>query len=89
LLGAERELFKHLKDKRQRPPKAGVLHSHPLVTAAPRQQQGRIAKLLADKISIAARVDYFKGKFVGDKLLEELNKKLQEKASAQPLSQKG
>ncbi len=76
LLGAERELFRHLKDKRQRPPKAGVLHSHPFVTAAPKQRQGRIAKLLADKISIAARVDYFKGKFVGDTLLAELKKKL-------------
>ncbi|MBI2580617.1 hypothetical protein HYV85_02310 [Candidatus Woesearchaeota archaeon] len=76
LLGAERELFRHLKDKKQRPPRAGVLHSHPFVTAAPRQQQGRIAKLLADKISIAARVDYFKGKFVGDTLLAELKKKL-------------
>lgn len=76
LLGAERELFRHLKDKRQRPPKAGVLGSHPLVTSALRQQQGRIAKLLADKISIAARVDYFKGKFVGDRLLGELKAKL-------------
>ena len=82
LLGAERELFRHLKDKKQRPPKAGVLHSHPLVTAAPRQQHGRIAKLLADKISIAARVDYFKGKFVGDKLLAGLKKKLREKSAA-------
>ncbi|MBI2143411.1 hypothetical protein HYU20_03670 [Candidatus Woesearchaeota archaeon] len=81
LLGAERELFRHLKDKRQRPPKAGVLGGHPLVTSAPRQQQGRIAKLLADKISIAARVDYFRGKFVGDKLLSDLKKKLDAKAA--------
>ncbi|MBI2143662.1 NOP58 family protein [Candidatus Woesearchaeota archaeon] len=77
LLGAERELFRHLKDKKQKPPKAGVLHNHPFVTSAPRQQQGRIAKLLADKISIASRVDYFKGSFAGDRLLEELKKKLE------------
>ncbi len=83
LLGAERELFRHLKDKKQRPPKAGVLHSHPLVTSASRQQQGRIAKLLADKISIAARVDYFKGKFVGGKLLDELKKKLEARKQLQ------
>ncbi|MBI2176660.1 hypothetical protein HYU40_04945 [Candidatus Woesearchaeota archaeon] len=81
LLGAERELFRHLKDKKQRPPKAGVLHSHPLVTATPKQQQGRVAKLLADKISIAARVDYFNGKFVGDRLLDELKKKLDARAT--------
>ncbi len=76
LLGAERELFRHLKDKKQRPPKAGVLGGHPLVTSAPRKQQGRIAKLLADKISIAARVDYFKGEFIGEELLAGLKKKL-------------
>ncbi|MBI3037123.1 hypothetical protein HYY73_05250 [Candidatus Woesearchaeota archaeon] len=83
LLGAERELFRHLKDKRQKPPKAGILQGHPLVTSAPKQQQGRIAKLLADKISIAARVDYFKGKFVGDSLLSDLKKQLQERAASQ------
>lgn len=83
LLGAERELFRHLKDKKQRPPKAGVLHAHPLVTSASRKEQGRIAKLLADKISIAARVDYFRGKFVGDKLLGELKKKLETRKQLQ------
>jgi len=35
-----------------------------------------VARLLADKISIAARVDYFKGKFVGDKLLIEIEEKI-------------
>ena len=88
LIGAERELFKHLKDKKQRPPKAGVLHSHPLVTSASRQEQGRVAKLLADKISIAARVDYFKGEFIGDKLLAELNKKLDSRKQLHTLFRK-
>lgn len=76
LLGAEQALFKHLKDKKQRPPKVGVLHSHPLVTSAPKQQQGRVAKILADKISIASRVDFFKGEFVGDRLLAEIRERL-------------
>lgn len=76
LLGAEQALFKHLKDKKQRPPKIGVLHSHPLVTSADRRQHGRIAKILADKISIAARVDFFKGRFVGDSLLKDVKERL-------------
>ncbi len=76
LLGAERELFRHLKDKRERPPKFGIIHGHPFVISAPKEGQGRVARLLADKISIAARVDYFKGKFVGDSLSEDLKKKL-------------
>ncbi len=76
LLGAEQQLFKHLKDKRQMPPKVGVLHSHPLVTSADKRHQGRVAKILADKISIASRVDFFRGEFVGDRLLEEVKKRL-------------
>lgn len=81
LLGAEKALFRHLKekmkDKRQKPPQFGILHLHPFVAAAPRSEQGKIARIIADKISIAARVDYFKGKFMGDQLLEDVKKKLQ------------
>ncbi len=76
LLGAEKELFKHLKDKKERPPKFGVIHGNPLVSSAPRNKQGRAAKLLADKISIAARVDFFRGEFVGDRLLKEVTERL-------------
>ena len=53
-------------------PKYGYLHSHPLVLANPKEKHGKIARALADKISIAVKVDYFKGKFIGDKLLEEI-----------------
>lgn len=83
LIGAERELFKHLKDKKQKPPTAGVLHGHPLVTSAAKQQKARTAKLLADKIAIAARVDYFKGEFIGNKLLDELKERLHQQQQKQ------
>ena len=36
---------------------------------------GKIARTLADKISIAVKVDYFKGKFIGDKLLKAIEEK--------------
>ena len=29
---------------------------------------GKVARSLADKLSIAVKIDYFKGKFIGDKL---------------------
>ncbi len=77
LLGAEQALFKHLKDKKERPPKFGVIHGNPLVSAAPRNRQGRVAKLLADKISIAVRVDFFKGEFIADRLLKEVEERLE------------
>jgi nucleolar protein 56 len=76
LLGAEKALFRHIRNKKIRPPKHGLILSHPLVMNAKRADKGTAARTLAAKISIAARVDYFKGEFVGDKLLEDLKDKL-------------
>lgn len=59
LLGAEAALFRHLRNPRQRPPKHGVIHEHPLMQRVPKRAHGKLARLLADKIAIAARVDYF------------------------------
>ncbi len=74
LLGAEKALFRHIKTG-ARPPKYGVLVNHPLVANAPQKDKGKAARALADKISIAAKVDFFHGDFYGDKLKEELEKK--------------
>lgn len=74
LLGAEKALFRHLKT-RSKCPKYGLLHEHPLISKSDRKNHGKIARMLADKISIAAKVDYFKGKFIGDKLKAEIEKK--------------
>jgi nucleolar protein 56 len=76
LLGAEEALFRHIKNKNSRCPKYGILHSHNLVMKAKKDEQGKAARILAGKISIAAKVDYMKGKFVGDKLLKEVEGKL-------------
>jgi len=76
LLGAEKALFRHIKNKKNLPPKYGVLHEHPFISQAKKEAHGKIARALADKISIAVKVDYFKGKFIGDKLKKELEKKL-------------
>jgi nucleolar protein 56 len=71
LLGAEKALFRHLKTG-ARPPKYGVLFQHPLVNKVRKEDKGRAARVLADKISIASRIDAFKGKFIGDKLKQEI-----------------
>jgi nucleolar protein 56 len=75
LLGAEQALFRHLRNKKIRPPKHGLILSHPFVMDAKRSDRGKMARMLAAKISIAAKVDYFKGEFIGDKLRAELEKK--------------
>jgi nucleolar protein 56 len=76
LLGAEKALFRHLRNKKIRPPKHGLILSHPMVMDAKRADRGTAARMFAAKISIAARVDYFHGEFIGDQLREELEKKL-------------
>ncbi len=80
MLGAEKALFRHIRNKKALPPKYGVLHEHPLIAAAKKKDHGRIARALADKISIAAKVDYFKGKFIGEQLKAGLEKKFMVKS---------
>ena len=76
LLGAEKALFRHMTNKKFRPPKYGVIMQHQFIQSAKKQDKGKIARLLADKLSIAAKVDYFKGKFIGDKLKKEIKMRL-------------
>ncbi len=61
ILGAEKALFRHLKSG-AKSPKYGVLHEHPDVMKAKQKDKGKIARKLAGKIAIAARVDYFRRK---------------------------
>ena len=75
ILGAETALFRHMKTG-AKPPRHGVIVHHPLIAQAPNKMHGKIARALADKISIAAKVDYFQGKFIGDKLKKELEEKV-------------
>lgn len=77
ILGAEKALFRSLKTK-ARPPKHGIIFQHPLIHDAKRWQRGKIARALAGKITIAARVDAFKGNFAADNLNVDLNKRVQE-----------
>jgi hypothetical protein len=75
LLGAETALFRHLKTG-EKPPKHGYLFQNPLIHQAPFHQRGRIARIIAGKITIAARLDYFLGEEQPG-LVEDLNKRLE------------
>lgn len=72
LLGAEKALFRHLKTG-AKPPKHGVILQHPLVSGA--RNRGRMARALASKIAIAAKLDFYGGEFIGKNLLKELEEK--------------
>src|SRR3972149_5859634 len=71
VLGAEKALFRSLKTGAQ-PPKHGLLFQHALVHAAPRWQRGKIARAVAGKAAIGARVD-FHGGGLNQMLLDKLN----------------
>ena len=77
ILGAEKALFRSLKTK-ARPPKHGIIFQHPLIHDAKRWQRGKIARALAGKLSIAARVDAFRGTYAGDELKADLDKRVKE-----------
>ena len=76
VLGAEKALFRSLKTGSQ-PPKHGLLFQHALVHAAPRWQRGKIARAIAAKAVIAARIDVY-GEGLNKTLLEKLNLRVSE-----------
>lgn len=77
VLGAEKALFRALRSG-SRPPKHGIIFQFPAIHTSPRWQRGKIARALAAKLAIAARVDAFSGRFIGDQLLDQLNKRIEE-----------
>lgn len=80
ILGAEKALFRSLRTG-ARPPKHGILFQHQAVHTSPKWQRGKIARTLANKIAIAARVDFYRGsedpsiKAALDKRLESIKER--------------
>ncbi len=74
LLGAEKALFRHLT-RGARPPKYGIIINHPFITNADKKNKGKAARALADKISMCARLDYFKGEFKAPEYRKSLEAK--------------
>ncbi len=77
VLGAEKALFRALRTG-GRPPKHGIIFQYPEIFRAPKWQRGKIARALAAKLAIAAKVDAFSGRFIGDKLKAELEQRIAE-----------
>jgi nucleolar protein 56 len=77
VLGAEKALFRALRSG-ARPPKHGIIFQHSLLHDSKRGQRGKVARALAGKLTIAARVDGFSGRYIGDKLKEDLKRRIDE-----------
>jgi nucleolar protein 56 len=75
LLGAEKALFRFLHG-RGRSPKYGLLFTHQLVQNAPLEKRGKIARILASKLSIAAKIDFYGKKIKSEELKKELENRI-------------
>ena len=73
IMGAEKALFRHLKSG-DRPPKYGLIYQHPQVRGAKWWNRGKIARMLAGKISLAVRKDVFTKDFNPEIYDEFINK---------------
>ncbi len=73
VIGAERALFMHLLGK-GRSPKHGIIFLSEYIQRAPKRHRGKVARVLALKISKAAKIDYFSSgkEFIGKKLKKEM-----------------
>ena len=60
VLGAANALFTHLRAGAPSP-KHGIIFQHRRVHNAPKERRGRVARVLAGKLAIAARLDYYRG----------------------------
>nr|QNO54446.1 putative NOP5 family protein [Methanosarcinales archaeon ANME-1 ERB7] len=78
VLGAEKALFKHLKNKKVRPPKHGLIFQHARIASSPKSVRGKIARALANKLSMAAKADAFTKRDISKKLKTEFDERYNE-----------
>ncbi|MFB6292587.1 MAG: hypothetical protein ABEI58_04315 [Candidatus Nanohaloarchaea archaeon] len=77
MLGAEKALFRHLHGEGEAP-KHGVLFQHPFVSPLPDTERGKMARFLANKTAMAARLDQYGDKEKGEELRQEAQEKYEE-----------
>mmetsp|Transcript_4810 Transcript_4810/g.17314 ORF Transcript_4810/g.17314 Transcript_4810/m.17314 type:complete len:507 (-) Transcript_4810:169-1689(-) len=79
ILGAEKALFRALKTK-SNTPKYGLIYNSTFIGRAQQKNKGRISRYLANKCSIACRIDCFTenpSTIYGEKLREQVEERLE------------
>ena len=77
VLGAEKALFRHMEGKGSAP-KHGIIFLHHTVSGLPEGKRGKMARYLANKLTLAARLDMYNGNFKGKTYREQVEKKFRE-----------
>ncbi len=87
LLGAEKALYRFLKTGEKRP-KHGLIFQWNQIRSAKVSHRGNIARIVAGKIGIATKVDFFGGEFIGDILTKQVKEKIEEIKLKYPITPK-
>jgi len=77
ILGAEKALFRFKKEG-GKPPKHGVIFQHSYINKSPKEIRGKIARMFATKIAIAAKADAFTKRDISKVLKDDLDKRIKE-----------
>ncbi|MFB6200065.1 MAG: NOP5/NOP56 family protein [Candidatus Nanohaloarchaea archaeon] len=77
MYGAEKALFRFLRGNGT-PPKHGIIFEHSYVNKLPEDKRGKMARFLANKATIAAKLDQYGDKHKGEELREECRQKFEE-----------
>jgi nucleolar protein 56 len=77
MLGAEKALFRYLHGEGS-PPKHGVLFHHDFVKSLPEEKRGKMARFMANKAVMAARIDNYGDKEKSEGLREEAQERYDE-----------
>ena len=80
---SQKAFFNHLKTGAA-PPKHGHIFMHPWISRSPRWVRGKIARTIAAKASIAAKIDAFEGTPLTQEDIDLIDKKIDEIKAANP-----
>eukprot|EP00808_Paulinella_micropora_P024152 g61485.t1 len=78
ILGAEKALFRALKTK-GKTPKYGLIYHSSFIGQAGPKNKGRISRYVANKISLASRIDCFSEESLGNVFGKEFKKQVEER----------
>jgi len=73
VLGAEKALFKHLRNKRIPPPKHGIIFQHARISSSPKAVRGKVARVLANQLCLAAKADAFSKRKISPMLIKKFD----------------
>ena len=74
VIGAEKALFKHLKNKGIKPPKHGLIFQHPYISGISKHLRGKMARAIANELSLAVKADAFTHRDISDLVVSRLKK---------------